>query len=837
MTEALRVGHILHEELLTCDPELPLHEAAARMRAARCSSILVVSGETALGIWTEHDALAVDLAEPAALEQPISALMSSPVRTIDRHATLDELGRRFDREQIRHLLVLGEHGRFAGIVSQTDVVLNYGLERYLQLSEVGTALSGPVLQLPPALPVAEAAARMRAAGVDAAVVTGSGEQRPGILTERDLVRCIAGRSSDARAGDLASRPLLSVARNCSLLRARDLSVQKGVRHLAVSDADHAIVGLLSFADILHLLEHDHVSQLEQVLREREEALIASQRSLRLAQQVIDASQDGVVVTDADGVIEAVNPAFTRLTGYRAIEALGKTPAILKSGRHDKAFYAAMWHALRTGGHWQGEVWNRRKNGEIYPEWLTITTLVDEDGGERKYAGVFSDISERKENEERIRSLAYYDPLTALPNRRLFHDRLSVALPQMRRHGQRLAVLFIDLDLFKRINDTLGHSIGDQVLMEMADRLRECVRDGDTVSRMGGDEFTVIQPDIHSADDALRLARRIVDSIRRPFAAGGRELYVTTSIGIALYPGDGETPEELIKNADTAMYRAKDLGRNSHQLYAQSMNAESFERLTMESHLRQALERDQLLLNYQVKVNLLENRTSGVEALLRWQHPEFGLVPPAQFVPLAEGNGLIVPIGTWVLREACRQAYAWLSAGLPGISVAVNFSPRQMQRIDLVETVIAALQDTGLPAERLEIELTESVLMEHMDEVAPKLHRLRAEGVRISIDDFGTGYSSLAYLKRLPIDKLKIDTSFVRDVPEDADDAEIVAAIVAMAHRLGLQVVAEGVEKPEQVEFLRGLGCDEIQGYLVSRPLSAENIGSLLERHLLPELAG
>ncbi|HEY5719753.1 MAG TPA: CBS domain-containing protein, partial [Gammaproteobacteria bacterium] len=381
MTEALRVGHILHEELLTCDPELPLHEAAARMRAARCSSILVVSGETALGIWTEHDALAVDLAEPAALEQPISALMSSPVRTIDRHATLDELGRRFDREQIRHLLVLGEHGRFAGIVSQTDVVLNYGLERYLQLSEVGTALSGPVLQLPPALPVAEAAARMRAAGVDAAVVTGSGEQRPGILTERDLVRCIAGRSSE---------------------QLRALSVQKGVRHLAVSDADHAIVGLLSFADILHLLEHDHVSQLEQVLREREEALIASQRSLRLAQQVIDASQDGVVVTDADGVIEAVNPAFTRLTGYRAIEALGKTPAILKSGRHDKAFYAAMWHALRTGGHWQGEVWNRRKNGEIYPEWLTITTLVDEDGGERKYAGVFSDISERKENEERIR---------------------------------------------------------------------------------------------------------------------------------------------------------------------------------------------------------------------------------------------------------------------------------------------------------------------------------------------------------------------------------------------------------------------------------------------------
>jgi len=806
------------------------------MRNAGCGSILVVENGQAVGIWTEHDTLRVDFANPAALEQPISSMMSHPVKSVDRQASVDEVGQRFTAEQIRHLLVIGEGGRFVGVVSQTDIVLNYGLERYLQPSEVGDALHGAPLVLPAETPIADAARRIREAGYDAAVITGPDDAPPGILTERDLVRHIAGRSDSARAGDIATRPLMTVARNCTLLRARDLSVQKGIRHLGVSD-DGEIVGLLSFADILEVLEHDHVSQIEKALREREEALLSSQRNLLIAHQVIEASQDGILITDSGGFIEMVNPAFTRLTGYSADEAIGKTPALLRSGRHDKPFYEEMWRALRDEGYWQGEIWNRRKNGEIYPEWLTITALGDGQGGERKYAGVFNDISERKMTEERIRSLAYYDELTGLPNRRLFQDRLSMALPQMRRHEQRLAVLFIDLDLFKRINDTLGHSVGDEVLREMARRLRACVRDGDTVSRMGGDEFTVIQPNIRNADDAVRLAKRIVDSIREPFSAGGNELYVTTSIGVAIFPADGDSHEELIKNADTAMYRAKDLGRNSYQLYTESMNAESFERLTMESHLRQALQRNELLLNYQVKVDLPSNRVSGVEALLRWQHPEFGLVPPNRFVPLAEGNGLIVPIGTWVLHEACRQAQAWHSAGLPGVRMAVNFSSRQMHRADLVETVTAALAKTGLAATQLEIELTESMLMEHMDEVAPQLHRLRELGVRISIDDFGTGYSSLAYLKRLPIDTLKIDTSFIRDVPDSVDDSEIVAAIIAMAQRLGLHIIAEGVEKPEQVQFLRSLGCNEIQGFLVGRPLSADITAGLFDRQLLPDHDG
>ena len=834
MSSPLLVGHLLHEELLTCPPETPLHEAAALMRTHRCSSVLVADEGEAVGIWTEHDALRLDLADPAQVDRPIATQMSAPVKTTSKQTTIDDVGHRFHDEGIRHLLVLDSRGGFAGIISQTDVVINYGLERYLQVRRVIEALDKPLLVLPGTRPLADAAREMREAGVEAAVVEPDDNDQPGILTERDLVRQVALREVERTAGETATRPLITVDRGYSMLQARDLSVRRGIRHLGITDAEQKIIGLLSFSDILDLLEHDQVSHLEQVLREREQALIESQRSVRLSRQIIDASLDGVIITDAEGYIESVNPAFCKLTGYSPDEAIGQTPALLKSGRHDVSFYEQLWNSLKESGYWQGEIWNRRKNGEIYPEWLTITEVKDDFGGEHKYAGVFSDISERKESEQQIRALAYYDALTGLPNRRLFQDRLGLALPQMRRHEQKLAVMFIDLDLFKRINDTLGHDVGDEVLCEMAERLKECVRESDTVSRMGGDEFTIIQPDLKDAANAVQLATRIIASLRKPFTTGGRELMVTSSVGIALYPNDGETADDLTKNADTAMYRAKDLGRNNYQLYTDAMNAESVERLTMESYLRQAIERDEFSLNYQVKVDLVSNRTTGVEALLRWNNHELGPVTPDRFIPLAEANGMILPIGDWVLREACRQARAWVEQGLDDITMAVNVSSRQLHQNDLDDVVLKILEETGLAAERLEIELTESMLMEHIEEVGPKLHRLRDLGIRIGIDDFGTGYSSLAYLKRLPIDTLKIDISFIRDIPDDADDAEIVAAIIAMAHRLDLRVVAEGVENEEQVRFLRALGCNQIQGYLVGRPLSADNIASLLDCNLLPE---
>lgn len=833
MTSGIPVNNLLHEELLTCPPDELLQHAAALMRAARCSSILVVDGDAAVGIWTERDILKVDFDDPASERTPIAQVMTSPVQTIDKEMSIDQVGKRFLDEGIRHLLVLDHRGGFAGIVSQTDIVLNYGIERYLKLRQIGSALRQPPLFLPEATTLAEACRRLRDTDAEAAIVVDAGGAAVGILTERDLVGEIADARTGRTVGDAASRPLISVDRSFSLLQARDLSVRKGIRHLGVTK-NGKVTGVLSFATILRILEHDQVAELERILLQREEDLHASQRSLRLAQRIIDASLDGIIITDAEGTIESVNPAFSTLTGYSAEEVVGKRAAILQSGRHGHDFYATMWQSLKADGRWQGEIWNRRKDSSIYPEWLTITQILDEEGGGHHYVGIFNDISDRKQSEEQIRSMAYFDPLTGLPNRRMFNDRMSVAIPQMRRNGRKLAVQFIDLDLFKLVNDTLGHSVGDKVLQEMAARIKQCIRDGDTVSRIGGDEFTIIQPDLYDVEDSLLLAQRVTEAIRRPFQIDGHELDMTSSIGISIFPDDGESAEVLIKNADTAMYRAKELGRNDFQLYNESMNAESFEKLNLETQLRQAIARDQLQLNYQLKTDLESGHITGVEALLRWHHPEFGLVAPADFIPMAERSGMMVEIGEWVLHTAARQGRQWIDKGLAELSVAVNFSPQQMHQKDIVERVAAILAETGLPPEHLVIELTEGILMEQIEEVAPKLQRLRELGIRISVDDFGTGLSSLAHLKRLPIDSLKIDLSFIRDIPDNPDACKIVDAIIAMSQQFGLKVIAEGVERQEQANYLSERGCNEMQGYLINRPLSADNIARMLDQRLLTE---
>jgi diguanylate cyclase (GGDEF)-like protein/PAS domain S-box-containing protein len=831
------LGKILSTALVSCPPEATISEAAQAMQDAKCSSILIMEKGEAAGIWTEHDALALDFSNPRVLDTPVGLVMSSPLITIGKNVTVTEAGRRLKDENIRHFVVVDEDGRMMGVVSQTDVVRHFGLQHYLSLRDVTQALPRSLATVEETLPYPEAVRRMRAQHADAAVVVDANEAPVGIVTERDLVRMIAQRAPVANVGELASRPLFTVAPSTTLLHARDLLEQKGFRHLGVEDEMGALIGLLSMSDILTNLEHVYVRRLEEALKQRDSALLESKRHLWLAHKVIEASLDGIVITNADGVIETVNPAFTRLTGFEMAEAVGKKPNLLSSGRHDASFYAAMWHALKTKGHWQGEVWNRKKNGDVYPEWLTITRLDDPDGGGVKYAGIFADITDRKKSEERIRNLAYFDVLTGLPNRRLFNDRLAVAMSAARRHRQRLAVMFLDLDLFKRINDTLGHGVGDSVLVEMSERLKSCVRDCDTVARMGGDEFTIMQSEIVSAEDAARLARRVIDSICLPFQIDNRELYLTTSVGIAIFPEDGDDPEVLVKNADIAMYRAKDLGRNSYQLYTPSMNAKSFERLAMESALRKALERNEFLLNFQVKVDLITGQIAGAEALIRWMHPDLGLVSPADFIPLAEETGLIVGIGDWVIAAACAQNKAWQERGLGRIRIAVNISPRQFRQPDLVSRVRTHLLKSQLDPQYLEIEVTESVLMEHMDIAAHMLEELRHTGVRVSIDDFGTGYSSLSYLKRIPIDALKIDASFMPEIASGGGDAEIVSAIIALAHNLRLKVVAEGVETEEQVNFLRDKNCDEIQGFLVSRPLSAENFESLFERNLLMQPPG
>ncbi|MBI2236614.1 MAG: EAL domain-containing protein [Magnetospirillum sp.] len=832
MSSDQSIDRIVQKQLLSCPPTTFIVDAARQMADARCSSIIVVEDGKPVGIWTEHDALGIDPTDTESLKRPLSTVMSSPIKTIAHDTAIGDAGMMFKLENVRHFVVVDAAGAAMGVISQSDVILRHGVEHFLVLRNVRAAVGRAMVTVPAAGSLKQAVTAMREHHADAAVVLDE-VNGPGIITERDVVRLIASGRKVANVGALASRPLLTVSQDDSLLAARNVLEEKHIRHVGVTDTAGNLVGLLSFADILATLQYESVHRLDEALRERDEALLRSRKDLHLARKVIEASLDGIMICNAKLEIEFVNPAFTVLTGYTQEEIIGRQPAMLKSGRQDEAFYQKMWAALSEKGFWQGEIWNRRRNGEIFPEWLTINVIIDEGGEITQYAAIFSDITERKKTEERIKNLAYFDVLTGLPNRRLFTDRLQVAVANAHRHGQQLAIMFLDLDLFKRINDTLGHALGDMVLVETAKRLGLCVREGDTVARLGGDEFTILLPELAHVEDAAKLAERMIAHVKQPFMVDDHELYVTTSIGIAVYPDDGTTVDTLIKNADTAMYRVKDLGRNSYQLYTPAMNARSFERLAMESSLRHAVTRGEFMLAYQVKVDLARGQMSGVEALVRWNHPEMGLVPPMDFIPLAENMGLISEIGEWVLITACRQCRSWHDMGLPPVRMAVNVSALQFRETDVPAVVRRALDESGLDPRYLELELTETVLMQRVDEVVAVLKQLRTMGVTISIDDFGTGYSSLNYLKRMPIDSLKIDRSFVHDIMDDGDGAEIVATIINLAHNLKLKAVAEGVETAAQAEFLKARGCDEVQGYLISRPVSAEDLVSLFDRDLLP----
>jgi len=550
----------------------------------------------------------------------------------------------------------------------------------------------------------------------------------------------------------------------------------------------------------------------------------AQEQLELSRKIIRHTSEAMLVTDAAERILTVNPAFERITGYSADEVIGKTPRTLSSGRHTKEFYQAMWATLNETGQWSGEIWDRRKNGEIYPKFLTINAIRE---GEQlqlsHYVAVFVDITDRKAQEERIEFLAHHDPLTGLPNRAALEVYLEGALSMARRHGTELAVMFIDLDNFKTINDSLGHHAGDQLLCEVARRLRDSSRESDRVARLGGDEFVVILEGIKRGEDVAGVAQKYLQAINQPYAIDQHELHTSPSIGISLYPSDGADAEALMRNADTAMYYAKSNGRNNFQFFAESMNLAANKRLHLESELWRALGENQLMLHYQPQVDLLTGKIVGVEALIRWNHPERGLIPPADFIPIAEETGLILPIGHWVLLTACRQAKAWLDAGSDMGDMAVNISAHQFRQPEFAQSVRNVLEETGLPPERLELEITESTVMNSADDSVHMLAELKGMGVKLAIDDFGTGYSSLAYLRRFPIDRLKIDRTFVTDMENDADAASLVASIIALGRSLGLRLVAEGVENSAQADLLRDKECERVQGYHYFRPGSAESI--------------
>lgn len=549
--------------------------------------------------------------------------------------------------------------------------------------------------------------------------------------------------------------------------------------------------------------------------------------MQLAATVFNASSDAILIADSENRIISVNAAFSEITGYTLEEVAGQNPKILSSGRHDAKFYQAMWRDLEEAGRWSGEVWNRRKDGEIYAELLTVNTVKNDRGELTHYVAIFADITEHKQTQEHVHYLAHYDVLTNLPNRILFNDRLGQALINAQRANGKAGVMFLDLDRFKNINDTLGHGVGDLLLQEVAARLTGCIRQGDTVSRLGGDEFVVLLPELNDENDSRHIAQKLLKAIAIPIVLHGHELHISASIGISHYPVDGTNTETLMRHADIAMYRAKEEGRNNYQFYHASMNARSFERLAMEASMRHALQRDEFELYYQPRFAMPEGRIVGAEALIRWSHPELGMVSPGLFIPLAEETGLILPIGEWVLEQVAVQGMAWQQAGFPALALAANVSARQFRQADFPGKVMQILNDTGFDPRHLELELTESTLMTHVEENIKTLNELNALGIRIAIDDFGTGYSSLSYLKRLPVDILKIDRSFVSELPENRDGVAIVEAIVAMARSLGLHIVAEGVETEVQLEFLQARKCDEIQGYYFSRPLPVEQFEQLM----------
>jgi diguanylate cyclase (GGDEF)-like protein/PAS domain S-box-containing protein len=561
----------------------------------------------------------------------------------------------------------------------------------------------------------------------------------------------------------------------------------------------------------------------------------TENDLRIAASVHDALREGVLVTDADANIVAVNPAFTRLSGYTAAEVVGRTPRMLQSGRHDKAFYERMWDSISKTGRWHGEIWNRRKTGEAYLEWLSIDTLYDSAGKVLRRIGLVTDITDQKRAEETIWRQANYDALTELPNRRLFLDRLKHETARAQRAGRLVALMFIDLDRFKDVNDTFGHQTGDLLLVEAARRISECVRVTDTVARLGGDEFTVIMADLVQTERVSRIAQDMLESLAQPFSLHGEVAYVSASIGITIFPSDTQDVETLLTNADQAMYVSKGLGRNRYSYFTGSLQATAQTRLQLGKDLRSALAAGQLELYAQPIVELGSGRVVKAEALLRWRHPAYGMVPPIQFIPIAEESNLINEIGDWVFKESARTAKQWYEARRAGaingeaIQISVNKSPRQFLSGNTEETWVEHLKQLDLPTECIAIEITEGLLLHDRPEVARKLAQFHEAGVRVSLDDFGTGYSAMAYLKAFPIDYLKIDRLFVRDMATDPDAHAIVEAIIVMAHKLGLRVIAEGIETAEQRDMLKAAGCDYGQGFLFARPMPAAEMTAAYPR--------
>ncbi|MBE0363062.1 hypothetical protein PULV_a0684 [Pseudoalteromonas ulvae UL12] len=831
--QRIRVAQVMSTQLITCDISMTLQQAAVQMRKHDVSAVFIANeNQEIIGIWTESDCRKIDFTATAYSAQPIIEFMSQPVLHISKCAPLSDVAAVYHQHHIRHLLVVDENDRPCGMISLSDVVRNQGLEHYLNFRLVDQSYDRNVPVLPATDGIDTVARYMHERQVNAVLVFNASLQQMGIITERDLLNVVASEHIQHSCWSLASWPLETVTKETSLYRAYQQLTDNHIRHLVVVNSDEKICGMLSLSHIITDIEVAYMTELEMALTQRNQALKASQKSLFLAKQIINASLDGVMITDCHGTIFQVNPAFTTLTGYTAHEVVGQTPSILSSGKHDQAFYDQMWASLRREHMWQGEIWNKKKTGEVYLEWLTIIEIKEPDD-ELLYAAIFSDITERKKAEKRIISLAYFDELTHLPNRRLFSDRLDMALSMAHRDKSKLAVMFLDLDHFKQINDTMGHNVGDVLLKQVAERLQKCVHEGDTLARLGGDEFTLLLTNVKDEEQLTTFANVLLSQLKAPFKLNGLDVSITTSIGAAVYPTDATDSHNLLKHADIAMYRSKELGRNAFHLYKPVMNTRSLERLALETHFKKALRTDAFELFYQPKININSNQIAGVEALIRWQCNELGAISPAQFIPIAESLGLIVELDLWVINRACQQVQLWIAQDIPFEHVAINISALHFSQGNLVLAIKNALLQWQIPANRIEIEITESSFICSLSEAKSVLEELNELGIKIALDDFGTGFSALSYLTQLPINTLKIDASFIANIPEEYGNSQIVSAIIALAKSLHLGLVAEGVEQEKQLHFLKQLQCPVIQGYFFSEPLTAHECTAFIKQYNHP----
>ncbi|MCP3867998.1 MAG: EAL domain-containing protein [Gammaproteobacteria bacterium] len=585
-----------------------------------------------------------------------------------------------------------------------------------------------------------------------------------------------------------------------------------------------LVAVLLFSMLIgFLVSRGILSRIKQLFAEQQK----TEARLRLSATVFESSSKGVVITDTNAKIVSVNSAFTDITGYAKSEVLGKDPSILKSGRHDPSFFKDMWSTLKQKDNWEGEIWDRRKNGEVYPKWQSISAVRDDDGYIINYVSIFSDISSIKQSHEQLQHLAHHDPLTGLPNRLLLNARLEQAIQHAHRYNRHIAVLFLDLDRFKQINDTLGHPAGDLLLQSVAERLLETTRKGDTVARLGGDELTVVLEGLHKTNNAIKVANTILEVLSKPFDLDGHEVFVSASIGISIYPQDGLDSGTLLQHADNAMYQAKQQGRGRYQFFEKSMTNDALEALTLETDLHRAFESNELILRYQPQTSLRSGEITGVEVLMHWDHPKKGTIPYEQVILIAEESDLMATIGSWILHTACAQAKVWQDEGMPPFRIAVNMSGQQLSSRDIIDEITEALTSTGLDPSYLELEIPEETFMKQTERMRPILEELRSMGITLAIDEFGAGYSSLSHLNKLPVDRLKVGRIFVQDIHEKLDNHALTRAIIALGHGLDIQVTAEGVDSQEQYRLLKMMGCDEVQGGHFNRAVPAETIPYLL----------